>query len=337
MRRVATFSLGLLSLMVLLSSGARAQDIAPAISVAGRVAVPGHPAEQAVVPDPTPALMPSWADSAAALFGAPGLPHRDPSPADQSPATAFVHSAPRHVAPFPIVLNRTIRNYVDDILAHPSGLVASFDRSRPYFAEMVRVLERDGLPRDLVYLSFAESGFTSKGAGPWQLTKPTARRFGLMINKYVDERRDPIKSTRAAAEYLATLHDETKDWHVALIGWNKGESVLDDFSSLRGVEYDRLMKHLPSTTKALMNRFMAVAVIAHHARAYGLQEVTSVEPPPYRTVKAKPGTPLSKLADRYGTTVEQLRKLNPALLRDRTPLRMASFDVRVPDPSKTDL
>lgn len=202
---------------------------------------------------------------------------------------------------------------------------------------MVRVLEQGGLPRDLVYLSFAESGFASDGAGPWQLSKSTARRFGLTVNKYVDERRDPIKSTQAAAEYLATLHEETDDWHVAIVGWNKGEAVLDRFSSLRGVEYDRLMAYLPRTTSALMNRFMAVAVIAHHAREYGLQAVTFTAPPTYRTVKVEPGALLKTIASRYGTTVAMLHSLNPALLRDRTPQRVASFDLRVPNTAKADL
>lgn len=332
------FGLGLVALAVLAPSPGRAQEVTPAIQVVGRVAVSTHVADQANARhDPAPAVMPSWADAAALLEAPSGTLRFNPSPSNQPGAMPFVRSEPRGVAPFPIVLNRTIRQYVDDMLAHPGDLVASFERSRPYFNEMVQVLEQGGLPRDLVYLSFAESDFNSDGAGPWQLSKATARRFGLVVNKYVDERRDPIKSTRAAAEYLATLHDETNDWHVALIGWNKGEAVLDRFSSLHGVDYNRLMAYLPRTTSALMNRFMAVAVIAHHAREFGLQAVTFTVPPTYRTVKVQPGVPLKTLAGRYGTTVARLHSLNPELLRDRTPLRVASFELRIPNTAKTDL
>ncbi|HTW88378.1 MAG TPA: lytic transglycosylase domain-containing protein [Candidatus Binataceae bacterium] len=331
------FGLGLLALAMLAPGAGRAQEVTPAIQVVGRVAASTHAPDPAEARhDSAPAVMPAWAD-AAALLEAPSSPRFSPSPSGQPGAMPFVRSEPRGVAPFPIVLNRTIRQYVDDMLAHPGGLVTSFERSRPYFADMVRVLEQNGLPRDLVYLSFAESGFNSSGAGPWQLSKSTARRFGLVVNNFVDERRDPIKSTRAAAEYLATLHDETNDWHVALIGWNKGEGALDGFSSLHGVDYNHLMAYLPRTTSALMNRFMAVAVIAHHAREFGMQAVTFSIPPTYHTVKVQPGVPLKTLADRYGTTVAKLHSLNPALLRDRTPLRVASFDLRVPNSAKAEL
>ncbi len=331
MKAPATYLTLALTLALLLPVIGRAQDDAPGIRVVGRVAVSAHLAIPSTSKSmAAPSVIPAWGDSAAAFLTTPGIARFTPSGPVQPGAMPFVRSDPRGVAPFPIVLNHTVRHYVDDMLAHPSGLVESFERSRPFFADMVQVLQQDGLPRDLVYLSFAESGFASSGAGPWQLSKTTARRFGLVVNKYVDERRDPIKSTRAAAEYLATLHDETNDWHVALIGWNKGESVLERFWSLRGVEYDRLVAQLPRTTSGLMNRFMAVAVIAHHAREFGLQAVTFVEPPAYRMIKVRPGTMLTQLAERYGTTVARLHSLNPALLRDRTPQRIA-FDVRVPN------
>jgi membrane-bound lytic murein transglycosylase D len=332
--RATYFIFSLIGLVMLVSVG-HAQETNPGIQVVGRVAIGANPA----VPT-TPAAatkpIPAWGDAASAMLTEPGFPHFTPPAPGQSAMMPFVRSDPHRVAPFPIVLNHTVERYVDEMLAHRGGLVASFQRSRPFFADMVRVLEQDGLPRDLVYLSFAESKFDSSGAGPWQLSKSTAKRFGLTINKYVDERRDPIKATRAAAEYLATLHDETDDWHVALVGWNKGEAGLDRFLDLRGVGYDRLVAQLPRTTSGLMNRFMAVAVIAHHAREYGLQAVTFIEPPAYRMVRVRPGTLLRDVAGRYGTTVARLRSLNPALLRDRTPQQIA-FDVRIPNQSLTEL
>ena len=97
-------------------------------------------------------------------------------------------------------------------------------------------------PADLIYLSFAESAFSNDGDGPWQLSKETARRFGLVINEWIDERRDPIKSTRAAAEYLAMLHDEAgADWRMTLVAWNNGDARLNHYLQMRAASYQRLM------------------------------------------------------------------------------------------------
>src|SRR5467141_1302689 len=78
----------------------------------------------------------------------------------------FVRSQPKSVAPFPLILNRTVQHYVNQYAAQPQGLQQSFRRSRPYMSDMVRELENEGLPRDLIYLSFAVSGFSPKDDGP---------------------------------------------------------------------------------------------------------------------------------------------------------------------------
>lgn len=244
----------------------------------------------------------------------------------------FVRSQPKAVAPFPLILNRTVQQYVNQYVSQPQGLKQSFRRSQPYMADMVRELENDGLPRDLIYLAFAESGFSPKGDGPWQLQKTTARRFGLIINQWVDERRDPLMSTRAAAEYLATLHDASgSDWRMTLVAWNNGDSSIDRYSRLRGASYERLMAKLPHHTRSLMNRFMAVALIARHASDYGLDDVSFNQPPHYRVLKIKGGTLLSYVAKVTNVTLEAIRHANPALLRDRAPANLETYDIRVPD------
>jgi peptidoglycan lytic transglycosylase D len=249
----------------------------------------------------------------------------------------FVRSEPREVPPFPVVLNREVRRYVDAFLARPAGLRLCFTRSRPYMAQMVRVLESYGLPADLVYLAFAESRFTQAGDGPWQLTKATARQYGLRVDRYVDERRDPIKSTRAAAEYLADLHQETHDWRFTLIGWNAGEVAIDRLWTLRGASYQDLVRHLEPQTRALLDRFMAVAFIAHNALGSGIRPISSSRPPAYHSVRVHGGAPLRHVAQNVGSTVARLRKLNPALLSDRVPPNVTSYPVRVPDKARTEV
>jgi membrane-bound lytic murein transglycosylase D len=241
----------------------------------------------------------------------------------------YIHSEPHKVAPFPLVLNESVQRYVDDFVEHNQGIRESFRRSRPYLPMMRKVMESHDLPPELVYLPFAESSFSNKGAGPWQLSLATARRFDLRVNRYVDERRDPLKSTRAAAQYLAALHDEVGDWRVALVGWNRGETAMNDYVSLRGVDYDRLTAHLPSNTRSLLNRFMAVAIIAHQPERYGLEPVDYTRPDSFRVINVAGGTRLSEVARRAGVPVQILRDYNPALLHDRVPPG-PSYELRLP-------
>jgi Transglycosylase SLT domain len=247
-------------------------------------------------------------------------------------ALPFVRSRPKFVAPFPLILNEAVQGYIDDYLAQPQGLRESFQRSRAFMPEMLSLFQDDGLPLDLVYLSFAESRFSPDGAGPWQLSRATARRYGLTINHWLDERRDPIKSTRAAAEYLAELHDQTgTDWRMTLVAWNNGDEGVNRYLRLMTAPYEHLMRRLPRRTRALMNRFMAVALIAHHAKEYGISAASTPSTTCYRVIAVDGDTPLSTVAQVNHTSVAALRSLNPALLCDRTPPGPQSYPVRIPD------
>ncbi|HTY57090.1 MAG TPA: lytic transglycosylase domain-containing protein [Candidatus Binataceae bacterium] len=245
-------------------------------------------------------------------------------------ASSFERSEPVKAAPFPLILNQTARRYVQDFLDHTEGLNNSFDRSAPYIAEMRKMLEQHGVPADFVYLSFAESEFSKWGAGPWQLTKDTARRFGLRVNNYVDERRDPIKSTRVAAEYLARLHDQVDDWRLAVVGWNTGEKSILRFIQLRGMDYESMATSLPPHTRALLDRFMAVAFIAHHADEFGVENVQYLRAPVYDRLTVRGGTTVVHAAKLAHTTPAMIRMLNPALLRDRVPPTDVKYELVIP-------
>ncbi len=246
----------------------------------------------------------------------------------------FELGQPRKVPPFPLVLNASVRAYVDSYLAHSEGLKLSYARSAPYLAQMTQVLGQYGVPSDLVYLAFAESSFSKGGAGPWQLTKATARQYGLKVNDFVDERRDPLKSTRAAAEYLATLHDEVGDWRLTVVAWNTGENLLAHFVADRGDDFDQLLDHLPGRTRALLNRFMAVAFISKNAKEYGIEDVMYSQPAPYLRISVPGGTSLSTVAEATHSEVYELQHLNPALLTDRVP--PGGYNVVIPLSARVD-
>ena len=265
-----------------------------------------------------------------------GFALETPAEAGAQPITStfgspFVLPLPRPVAPFPIRLNRAVRRYMSDFLNQPDHLQDTFDRSHPYLTDMVRVLRSYGLPDDLVYLAFAESEFSRQGKGPWQFNTDTARRFGLHIDNYVDERRDPVMSTKAAAEYLATLHDAAgDDWPMTLVAWNNGDRAIDRYWSLRGPNMEKFGNRLPRRTRGLLGRFMAVAYIAHHADTYGITTIKLDDPPPYQMLSVRGGTPLSRVALDHGTTLQHIHELNPALLRDVVPPYERAYSVRVP-------
>jgi len=277
---------------------------------------------------------PTAADAAApSLTGhSTGFELETPAEAGAQPiASTYVLPMPQPVPPFPILLNQAVRRYVSDFMTTPDHLQDTFDRSHPYLPDMVRVLRSYGLPDDLVYLAFAESEFSKSGKGPWQFNTGTAKRFGLHIDNYLDERRDPVISTKAAAEYLATLHDAAgDDWPMTLVAWNNGDRAIDRYWSLRGPNLEKFGRRLPRRTRGLLGRFMAVAYIAHHADSYGITPIKLDEPPVYQMQSVRGGTPLSRVALDHGTTLQRLHELNPALLRDIVPPYERSYSVRIP-------
>jgi hypothetical protein len=100
---------------------------------------------------------------------------------------------------------------------------------------------------------------------------------------------------------------------------------------LEDATYDRLMMRLPPRTRSLMNRFMAVALIARHAKEYGIQKADNTTTPQYRVVPVTRGTTLREISQDSDTSIAALRMLNPALLHDRTPPTPDTYPVRIPD------
>jgi membrane-bound lytic murein transglycosylase D len=254
-----------------------------------------------------------------------------PEAATPAAKPAFILPQPRPVPPFPILLNKLVQHYVAQYLDHPHLLEVSFQRSQPYMSQMMRVMRAAGVPDDLVFLAFAESDFSHRGKGPWQFSVATARRFGLHVNHWVDERRDPILSTRAAAEYLASLHDSAgEDWRLAVVGWNGGDLAIDRFWELRGTNFNRFMDLLPQATRSLLGRFMAVAFIAHNSPAYGIGDINYDAPPRYKEVPVRGGLRLTAVARKFHTSLGRVRTLNPAILHDRVPPYARNYRIRVP-------
>lgn len=213
-------------------------------------------------------------------------------------------------------------------------------RSTSWVPVMGEILERNGVPRDLAYLPLIESGYepnarSPMGAvGPWQFIHATGIRYGLRIDRLVDERRDPIKSTEAAARYLRDLYDMFNDWHLALAAYNTGEGNVGRILQSKGVEDFWSMVGrgwLAAETEAYVPRFLAALQIAKNPEVYGFDPSES-DPVAYDWVRVNRPLPLAKVAELSGVELATVRHLNPALRRGSIP--PSGYVVKLPKGSK---
>jgi peptidoglycan lytic transglycosylase D len=212
-------------------------------------------------------------------------------------------------------------------------------RSGRYMPMIAKVLSQEGLPEELGYLALLESEFvvdtaSRNGAvGLWQFIAPTARRYGLRIDEWIDERRDPVKSTRAAAAYLKDLHDYFGRWYLATAAYNAGPGTIDKALRQSGAKDFWSIKakaQLSEETRNFVPKFVAIALIAMDPRKYGFDDIQYDTPLDYEEIELKSPMTLAALADIAETNVAAIRDLNPALLRPFTPPGEMSFRLHLP-------
>jgi membrane-bound lytic murein transglycosylase D len=194
------------------------------------------------------------------------------------------------------------------------------------------------LPGDLVYLSLVESGFNphaysrARATGPWQFMKGTAILYGLRVDQYVDERRDPIKSTIAAARYLRDLYDMFGAWPLAMAAYNAGEGkVMRALQKSRADSFWEIAqtKHIRRETKEYVPRFMAATIIAKNPDQYGFIQQAPA-PHQFEEVIVHRAIHLQTLAVAAGISFTELTRLNPELRRDVTPPDDQNYHMKVP-------
>lgn len=216
------------------------------------------------------------------------------------------------------------------------------ERSGKYAPFIREQLASRGMPEDLVYLAFIESGFSPKAysraaaSGIWQFIEETGERYGLEVNQYVDERRDPIESTRAALTYLTELHDRFGSWYLAAAAYNTGENrvarVLRERAGGRTGDDDlfwRIAPYLPRETRDYVPLMLAAGHIGKNPEEFGFDSVQYQNPLAFDTAWVPGQASLALVADAAGVEEPAIRDLNPHLVRGVTPPGRA-FAVRVP-------
>lgn len=216
-------------------------------------------------------------------------------------------------------------------------------RSGKYLELMKEILKNKNVPEDIVFLSLIESGFNpyaysvARAAGPWQFISATAKRYGLVIDWWRDERRDPVKSTAAAANYLSDLYGMFGSWNLAMAAYNAGEgrilkalkrSKSDDYWSLLNTDY------IKSETKNYVPRFIAASTIAANPEEFGFRNIEYHQPLNYDEVKVNGPIDLEVAAKCADTTIETIKELNPELRRWCTPPGMPVYMLRIPSGTK---
>ena len=213
------------------------------------------------------------------------------------------------------------------------------ERSHRYIPKIQPMLDRKGLPRDLVYLAMIESGFspravsTASAVGYWQFIKPTAVRYGLKVNWWLDERRDFTKSTLAAATYLNDLYKMFDSWYLAASGYNMGEGrVRRLIKKYKTKNFWVLSKKrdFPKETREYIPKLIAAMLIAKQPKLYGFDTINPKTPYKYEYFAVPGGTDLENLAYYIGADKRLLKTMNSALVKGFVPQNVSSYAIRIP-------
>lgn len=245
----------------------------------------------------------------------------------------------------PVVRNSAVQRFVDIFTLKQQDRMALYLKRSGRYEGMIRgKLREKGMPEDLVYLSMIESGFNptarskAQAVGLWQFMEGTGERYGLRIDGYVDERRDPEKSTDAALRYLRDLYRQFGSWYLAAAAYNTGEHrvsrVMREMTgSEKGAESDfwRIRRRLPAETREYVPLMLAAALIGKEPHKYGLGDVERYLPVPTDSVEVPGGIDLALVARSVGVAEKDIRALNPQLVRGITPPGKKGYVVRVPE------
>ena len=261
-----------------------------------------------------------------------------PEPTEATVATVAADLA-ETAHDLPIENNARVQSFIELFQGNLHEFMQeSLQRSAQYLPMVQDIFRSEGVPLDLAYLAIVESGYKNNALsrasarGMWQFMPATGREHGLEQNWFLDERSDPEKSTRAAAQYLKALNlTFDGDWNLAMASYNAGpgrlksavrRSKANDYWTITATS-----KYLPRETRNYVPMIMAAVLIAKNPEAYGFEAVEA-NPLVYDRVTIPDAIDLRTVAEWTDVTIEEIRALNPELRRTTTPV--GPHDLKVP-------
>jgi len=240
----------------------------------------------------------------------------------------------------PVIMNERVKK---SILYYQTvardAFVRYLSRSTKYIPMIEKIFKEYGIPTDMKYLALVESGFNPKAyswaraMGLWQFIASTGRMYDLHRNWWYDERRDPVKSTHAAARFLKDLYEKFGSWELAMAAYNGGPGRVSRTIKKQKTK-DFWKMRLRKQTEDYVPFFMAATIICKNPQKFGFTDIEYEPEWTYDEVIVKKCLDLNVVAKAIGSSVRELRAYNPELLRQFTPPKIKEYTLRIPKGKK---
>jgi len=238
----------------------------------------------------------------------------------------------------PLVRNKTVDQFINYFQTKGRAQFQIWLDRIPEYGQLINgILKENGLPEELLYLAMIESGLNPKAfsranaSGMWQFIYSTGKIYGLKRDWYVDERRDPKKSTEAACKYLIDLYEEFDHWYLALAAYNSGSGRVQRAMRLHQTSDFWQLHSLPRETRNYIPYYLSAAIISKNPTEYGFETYSDKRKAPFEfeIVELEKSADLSVLARSAGTSLKTLQYYNPELRQSATP-KDGSYNLRLP-------